>query len=280
VLRCAGAARRILRLAGTQQLPDGRIVQRYSFVHALYREVLYERQAPARRAMLHRRNAERLEEVFAGTLDEVAAEIAQHFEKGADWARAVKHLRRAADVAARRFSLEGARVNLQHALALAGRLPTSERAATEIEVLFAQAGIYLATLDARVVDTLTTLREKAAEHGLVDVEVQALVDVAYPLAWSSSERAIEVIDRALRLSEAQRDPLGRARTRARCAVRRILARGWGAEDEAESRRSLAEIRRLGTKEDVAWHLIDSGFVELAASITARRETMRWTPSPS
>ena len=54
---CDALARRnhILRLAGTQELPDGQVVQRYEFVHALYREVLYERQAPARRAMLHRR---------------------------------------------------------------------------------------------------------------------------------------------------------------------------------------------------------------------------------
>lgn len=264
---CDALARRghILRLAGTRQLPDGRIVQRYSFVHALYREVLYERQAPARRTMLHRRKAERLEEVFAGSLDDVAAEIAQHFEKGADWARAVKYLRRAADVAARRFSLDGARANLQHALALAGRLSVSVRAAVEIEVLYSLAGLYLATLDPRAVDTLTTLREKAAEHGLVDVEIQALVDLAYPLAWSSSERSIEVIDRALRLSDALPDPLGRARTRARCMVRRIMARGWDADDAEESRRALTEIRRLGTKEDVAWHLIDSGFVELTSS---------------
>jgi tetratricopeptide (TPR) repeat protein len=177
----------------------------------------------------------------------------------------VKYLRRAADVAAKRFSLVGARDNLQHALALAGRLSASGRAAAEIEVLYSLAGIYLATLDARVVETLTILREKAAEHGLVDVEVDALVDLAYPLAWSSSERCIEVIDRALRLSEAQRDPLRRARTRARCMVRRIMARGWSAEDAEESRHAMDEIRRLGTKEDVAWHLIDSGFVELTSS---------------
>jgi len=264
---CDALARRghILRLADTRELPDGRIVQRYTFAHTLYREVLYERQAPAQRAMLHRRRAQRLEEVFAGALDEVAFEVAHHFEKGADWARAVKYLRRATDVAARRFSLDGARANLQHALALAGRLSASERAAAEIEVLYSLAGLYLATLDARAVDTLTTLREKAAEHGLVDIEVTALVDLAYPLAWSSSERSIEVIDRALRLSEAQRDPLQRARTRARCMVRRLMARGWDADDAEESRRALAEIRRLGTKEDVAWHLIDSGFVELTSS---------------
>ena len=264
---CDALARRgqILRRAGMQELPDSRIVQRYSFSHALYREVLYERQAPAQRAMLHRRRAERLVEVFADAHDDVAREVAHHFEKGADWARAVKYLRRAADVAARRVSLEGARANLQHALALTARLSPAERASAEIEVLSALAGLYLATLDARVVDTLTTLRETAAEHGLVDVEVQALVDLAYPLGWSSSEQSIEVIDRALRLSDALPDPLGRARTRARCMVRRIMARGWDAGDAEESRRALAEIRRLGTSEDVAWHLIDSGFVQLASS---------------
>lgn len=78
---------------------------------------------------------------------------------------------------------------------------------------------------ARVVDTLATeaptwavkylrraaevagrhgARERAAEHGLIDVEVRALVDMAHPLAWSSSHRSIEVIDQALRLSETQR----------------------------------------------------------------------------
>lgn len=265
--RCDALARRgqIVRLAGTQPLPDGRIVQRYEFVHALYREVLYERQAPARRAMLHRRRAERLEAVFATADDEVATEIAYHFERGSDWPNAVRYLRRAAEVAARRYSLEAARVNLLHALALADRLPASIRATVETGILSSLSGIYLATFDARVVETLTNLREKAAESGLLDVEIQALVDLAYPLAWVSTERSLEVIDRALRLSETQDRPLQRARTLARCMVRRVMARGWDREDVEESRQALAEIRRLGTREDAAWHLIDSGFVELNAS---------------
>jgi hypothetical protein len=264
---CDTLARRghILRLADARQLPDGQVVQRYAFVHSLYRQVLYARQAPARRAVLHRRRAERLELVFASALDDVAPELAHHFEQGADWTRAVRYLRRAADAAARRLSLDGARANLQHALALADRLPVAERAVVEIELLYSLAGIHLATLDSRVVDTLTVVRERAAEQGLVDVEVKALVDLAYPLAWNSSERSIEVIDRALRLGDTQRDPLTRARTRARCMVRRIMVRGWDAEDAEESRRALDEIRRLGTKEDVAWHLIDSGFLTVASS---------------
>jgi hypothetical protein len=44
-----------------------------------------------------------------------------------------------------------------------------------------------------------------------------------------------------------------------------MARGWDAEDAEEARRALAEVRRLGTKQDVAWHLIDGGFVELFSS---------------
>ena len=225
---CEALARRghILRLADTRQLPDGLLVQRYAFVHSLYRQALYARQAPARRAALHRRRGERLEAIFASALNDVALELAHNFEQGADWTRAVKYLRRAADVAAKRFSLDGARTNLQHALALTDRLPAAERAVVEIEILYSLAGIYLAAPEARVIDTLMLVREKAAEHGLVDVEVKALVDLAYPLAWTSSERGLAVIEEALRLSDAQGDPLTRARTRARCMVRRIMARGW------------------------------------------------------
>ncbi len=271
---CDVLARRnhILRLAGTQDLPDGQVVQRYEFAHALYREVLYERQAPARRTMLHRRRAERLEQVFAAALDEVTPDLALHFEKGADWPRAVKHLRHAADVAASRYALEEARVNLQNALELASRLPLAERAPAETEILNALADMYLGTLDARAADVLTLLRERAAQYGLVDVEAKALVDLAYPLAWGSSERALEVIEQALRLSDAQGDPLTRARIRAQCMVRRIWTRGWSDEDAEERARAMAEIRSRGSPQAVAWHAIDTAAVDLFSS--AYRKAIR------
>jgi predicted ATPase len=41
---------RIVCAAGSHQFPDGSISLRYEFVHALYREVFYERQAPGQRA--------------------------------------------------------------------------------------------------------------------------------------------------------------------------------------------------------------------------------------
>jgi hypothetical protein len=120
---------------------------RYEFVHALYREVLYDRQAPARRATLHRRGAERMGELFGASLDDVAPELAYHFEQGADWERAVKYLRRVAEVAGKQGAWERAKANLEHALALAARLPRSERVVSEVGILNALVGISLAMLD-------------------------------------------------------------------------------------------------------------------------------------
>jgi DNA-binding winged helix-turn-helix (wHTH) protein len=260
---CNGLALRghVLRLGDTLALADGRIIQRYRFAHTLQREVLYERQTPAQRATRHRRLGERLEELSASALEVGSSRLALHFEKGGDWIRAIRWLRRAADDAVRRCLLEDARAHLQHALALVEYLPAASRGTVETEVLDLLADTYLGTFDPRAVETLTLLRDRAARYGLPHVEAKALVDLAYPLAWTSSERSVELIDQALRLSHGQRDPLLRARTRARCLVRRIWARGWSAEDAAECRRSLDEVRALGTEDEVAWHQVDSAVVD-------------------
>ena len=47
---------------------------------------------------------------------------------------------------------------------------------------------------------------------LIDVEARALVNLAYPLAWFSSERCLEVLKRAFLLSDGQTDRLLRAAT--------------------------------------------------------------------
>ncbi|HEX2779340.1 MAG TPA: hypothetical protein VHM30_07565, partial [Gemmatimonadaceae bacterium] len=264
---CDALARRahILRLTDTQEMPDGTVMQRYAFAHALYREVLYARQSPARRAMLHRRRAERMEELFAGSLDDVTIQLAIHFEKGGDWARAVKYLRRAADVAATRSALEEARDNLQHAFDLASRLPTAERGMAETEILDTLADLYLGTFDSRAADVLALLGERAMQHGLVEAAAKALVDRVYPVAWESRDRALALVDEALSLSARAMDPLARARVQAQAFIRRIWTRGWSADDALECTRALATIRRLGTPQVVAWHAIDCNLLDLFSS---------------
>jgi predicted ATPase/DNA-binding winged helix-turn-helix (wHTH) protein len=74
----------IVRWADTQSLLDGSATERYEFVHALYRQVLYDRQSPGRRARLHRQIGERLEAMHAQRMEKVVPELAYHFERAAD----------------------------------------------------------------------------------------------------------------------------------------------------------------------------------------------------
>src|SRR5262249_43514655 len=92
---CNDLSRRshLIRATGFHQFADGTVSSRYQFVHGLYRDVLYDRLGPVRRARLHLRIGERLEALSSQRLSHVASELANHFERGSDWRRAVKYLR-------------------------------------------------------------------------------------------------------------------------------------------------------------------------------------------
>jgi DNA-binding winged helix-turn-helix (wHTH) protein/tetratricopeptide (TPR) repeat protein len=256
---------RIVRSAGSQQLPNSKVAHRYEFVHELYREVLYGRQAPGRRAKLHQRIGERLEELFSVDPAAVAPELAHHFEQSCDWSRAIKYLGLVAETAVRRYAPREAVDVLQHALELSRKLPCPEGIVTETEILEKLAGIYVVSFDERAPEVYEALAKRAADHGLIDVEVRALIDMAYPMSWISAPRCLKVLERALQLSDQQSDPLTRARTRASCFVRRVWVGGWNKQDAEECRNALAEIRQLGDRFVVASHLIDCNFIEWSSS---------------
>jgi predicted ATPase/DNA-binding winged helix-turn-helix (wHTH) protein len=100
---CQRLSRRhqIVRSADTEEFPDGTVSDRFEFVHALYRDLLYRRQPRGRRAQLHLLIGERLEALYAHRLSDAASELAYHFEQGRDWSRAIKYLQLAADTAGR-----------------------------------------------------------------------------------------------------------------------------------------------------------------------------------
>ncbi|MEO6744471.1 MAG: AAA family ATPase [Caldimonas sp.] len=112
-----------LREAGSAALPDGRIAVRYAFVHAVHRHVLYERIGAATRVRLHRRLAAALLAAHAEQTESIAAEVAVHFEKGADPPHAVEHLAIAAHVALGRFAAPDAAAIAQRALGLLASVP-------------------------------------------------------------------------------------------------------------------------------------------------------------
>jgi len=117
---CTGLAwrKQFLRRSGTEEWPDGTIAARYAFLHALYREVLYERVPPGRRAALHTRVGLRVEAGHGERSREIAAELAMHFERGRDTERAVRYLHEAGQNAIRRNAPREAIAHLERAIGL------------------------------------------------------------------------------------------------------------------------------------------------------------------
>jgi DNA-binding winged helix-turn-helix (wHTH) protein len=244
---CEDLSRRhqIIKWAGTQSFPDGTATERYEFIHVLYRQVLYERQPPGRRARLHRQIGERLISIYAQRMDEFVPELAYHFEQAADWPRAIDYLQQAAMIAARRYAYRQADAMLSGALRLVSHLPDGQRVRTEPQLLASLAALRTAALDTLAVETYETLAERAATYGLIDVQVRALLDLSFLLSFTDSERCLEVAQCALQLS-ARQDPAMRTRTRTAYAFRRLSVNNWNVHDASEFRAGLAALREQGS----------------------------------
>jgi predicted ATPase/DNA-binding winged helix-turn-helix (wHTH) protein len=117
-----------LNPAGHDELPDGTQSAFYVFAHGLYREVLYKRQSSSRRTRRHCRVAEKLLQLFAGREQDVACELATHFEAAGDWLRAADALMTSAKAYLRRGDRGEAVLLMRQAGALVENLPERERA--------------------------------------------------------------------------------------------------------------------------------------------------------
>jgi predicted ATPase len=115
-----------IKYSDTQLLPNGRTVSRFAFVHAVYQQVLYERLLPSRRVHAHRRIGQCGEEVYGERTNEIAAELAMHFEHGADHRRAAKYLHQAALNALSRSAYREAIALSRRGLELLARSPETD----------------------------------------------------------------------------------------------------------------------------------------------------------
>ena len=146
--RCNELARQrqFINDCGVQILPNGEATSRYGFIHALYQNVLYERVSTVRRVQLHRRIAERGEEIYGERAREIAAELAMHFERGRDYERATIYLQQAAIVAQHLYANEDAVNLLSRGLELLEQLPRgAKRDAQELNLQLALAPLYRMT---------------------------------------------------------------------------------------------------------------------------------------
>ena len=139
-LHCETLARaqQFLHVAGKIEWPAGGVARHYVFTHELYRQVVYEEIPEGRCARLHQRTGEALEAAYGARATEIAPQLAAHFQRGRDAARAVRYLISAGVRARQRFASREAIGYLEPALALVALLPDAdERGRCELAVRLA-----------------------------------------------------------------------------------------------------------------------------------------------
>jgi predicted ATPase/DNA-binding winged helix-turn-helix (wHTH) protein len=183
----AGLARnhRLIEPRGEEELPDGVLATRYGFAHALYQNVFYDELVSARRALLHSRAGEELLAHYGDRAARIAAQLAMHFERGRNWARAIEFLILAGANAMSRQANTQAVEHYTHALSLAGKILPESRAATELRIFERRAAVYLAMsrFDASTADCRQTI-ERARAIGSQPLECAALYALGNTLYWA------------------------------------------------------------------------------------------------
>jgi predicted ATPase len=97
-----------LQYSGSRRRPNGSLTTRYSFLHALYQNIIYDRIGDTKRSRLHQALGERTEAVYEGATEKVAAGLARHFERSGDYRRPIQYLLKAAQEAARQSAYQEA----------------------------------------------------------------------------------------------------------------------------------------------------------------------------
>ncbi|AMM18692.1 hypothetical protein AX768_31065 (plasmid) [Burkholderia sp. PAMC 28687] len=235
----------LIRRGETIEMPDGRLIQSFSFRHVLFQEVACDRQGAARRTKSHAAVAERLGNIFAAHLALVASALAYHYVHAGLWPQAIRFLRMTARTAMQRFALREASTLLEQAIQLCRNLPTNERGLTELELLEELAHIYLGRFDLRAEAAYQRLTRLAHDVGRVDVEARAMIGLGYFISWTDRDRSLDVMSCALSRSTAVVDPVQRARIRCSAHGWRSWAQGWNAGDADGFEVAIEELRNLG-----------------------------------
>jgi predicted ATPase len=138
-------AGQFLTAGGTVTWPDGTLAAHYGFRHDLFREVVYARISPERRARLHQRIGSRLESAYGKRAAMIAAELAMHFDQGRDPGSAVLYLEQAARNALDRSAYSEAARHLNRGQDLLKGLPEGRaRLQSELELSFLLGKVLMA----------------------------------------------------------------------------------------------------------------------------------------
>jgi len=124
---------RLFRYADTEAWPDGTIQTRYAFVHALFQHAARARTSSASLRTWHRRIAERLERGYHEHRGQIASELAEHYDEGHVYAKAIEQHATAGERALKRHGHAEALRHFRRALQILPSLPEA-RERDELEL--------------------------------------------------------------------------------------------------------------------------------------------------
>jgi DNA-binding winged helix-turn-helix (wHTH) protein len=258
--------RLFIRAAGVAEFDSGQMSAEYRFTHTLYLDVFYRRLSPARRMRLHRTVGERLERLAGNRINNSASELAAHFEKCRDHAKAVEYLKLVAQRCASRHALREALEALTRAIKLTETLPEHGRTAAQLN-LIEQLGLAY-----RLKGQLTLasaeferMYELAARAGNLDCMVSAQLWLASVLSWLDRARCLEAASAAMSLCSGEMNPQLRINVLGQTAYWNLLFRGWDKRDAAASAAALECAREANDRPAMALHASRHCFFQALSS---------------
>jgi len=230
---CERLAERLqfIQAAGIHEMANGQISTHYDFRHSLYREVLYRRLSETMRSKLHLLLAQRLKAFYNLCRQELASELALHFEGGRDHEQAVRYLILAAENAAGRFAYRDSIEILQHALQLAEKVGPAPRNELEVQVLECIGNAHFA-LGALVpsAEAYAAAAERAQLAGLKAAQLHALTSAMYPLGFIDPVQGIAALEEAVKVSMSINNPAQLASTQMLASGCRLVFGTWSRAD--------------------------------------------------
>jgi class 3 adenylate cyclase/tetratricopeptide (TPR) repeat protein len=192
------------------------VVGRYRFVHALVREVLYDRIRAGERVELHRRAAAALESIYADDPEPHMAELAHHFlmaAPGGDLERAIDYTTQAGDRAMALLAFEEAVRHYRHALEAIERRDPADPAARRDLLLDLGAALRKAGDPLAAKEAFHDAADLSRRLGDPEKQAQATLGFAEPY-WTTG-----VVDQSvIAMLEDALDALGEEDTRLRAAL--------------------------------------------------------------
>lgn len=206
--RCSALARdgHFVRAVGPAEWPDGTVTGIYEFLHELYRSTLYGRLPPAHAQLLHQRIGHRLEHGYAEDADDVATELAVHFERGRDATRAARYMEKAATECTRRGAHREAIAAIRRALAMVALLPDTPERTDRMLFLHLRLGALLLVAedyaDPEVETTFDRCRQLAERAEALPPLLAALAGLhAYHAARAELADSARIVPRMVELAE-------------------------------------------------------------------------------